>query len=871
MSHSGKHVRWKVGRSLLILCGASLILFAGCATVRPQNVDLFQLAANASAKVLQENLRKGADLHARDAYGRTLLMAAAAENRDPAVISVLVRAGAEINARDNDGWTALMVAVENNPNTRVVAALIQVGANVNEQKKDGDTALMRAAHADDSEGITLLLGAGAAVNAQNQNGMTALMWAAQDAKSLEVIHKLLQAGAAVNPRTRVSGKTALILAAEHWQDPEAVSMLLKAGADVNECDSVGNTALMQAAWYALDPQVVSLLLQAGALVNARDDVGETALMEAVRNKNSPETVFVLLKEGAEVNLQDKDGCTALMYAARDSEDPAVVSALLRAGARTSLRDVSGKAAFDYGEANGALKSAQSGQDLLESLRPQVEFIARFPPALSLFYKHYDDHPIGTLVINNPLAVPLSNIKVQFFIKHYMDDPKQIDVAGLIAPNSSEQVDIFALFTDAILGTTEGTKVSAELVIDYRVNGQDRQEKRIETVEILGRNAMTWDDDRKAAAYVTAKDPAVLQFARSIVSQVRTWETRSINRNLEAAIALHEALDIYGINYVPNPVSPYSVTSKNKELVDFLQFPRETLQYRAGDCSDISILYAALLQAVGINTAFITIPGHIFIALSADIPPDQAESSLIPAQLSFVRNGSVWVPVEITLRHQGFSTAWEMGAKEWNAESSRGQAGFYPLQEAWKEYQAVGLPGAAEPMAVPQWEQVLAAYRAESQKYIDQATVPLVAGLQAEIQKAGSLSAMNRLGVFYARYGYPQKAEAQFKTILAKNPPYLPALLNLGNVYFLREDWKAALGCYQRVREGDPTNPHVQLALAMVNRELKSFSEMKRAYDRLRELDEALAAQYAYLGEGTEKGPRGAEIEPARREVVWESD
>ena len=29
-----------------------------------------------------------------------------------------------------------------------------------------------------------------------------------------------------------------------------------------------------------------------------------------------------------------------------------------------------------------------------------------------------------------------------------------------------------------------------------------------------RNAMTWDDDRKAAAFVTAKDPALLGFAKS---------------------------------------------------------------------------------------------------------------------------------------------------------------------------------------------------------------------------------------------------------------------------------------------------------------------------------------------------------------------
>ena len=172
----------------------------------------------------------------------------------------------------------------------------------------------------------------------------------------------------------------------------------------------------------------------------------------------------------------------------------------------------------------------------------------------------------------------------------------------------------------------------------------------------------------------------------------TGRHESINENLQAAIALHEALDLYGLNYVPNPITPYSESSKEKNVVDFLQFPRETLRYKAGDCSDISILYSALLQAVGIDTAFITIPGHIFIAVNTGISPEEAESALIPSSEYVAYQGKVWLPVEITLRHQGFLKAWELGAKEWNENNPIGQAGFYPVQEAWKVYKPVGLTG-----------------------------------------------------------------------------------------------------------------------------------------------------------------------------------
>jgi tetratricopeptide (TPR) repeat protein len=513
--------------------------------------------------------------------------------------------------------------------------------------------------------------------------------------------------------------------------------------------------------------------------------------------------------------------------------------------------------------------------------PQVEINTNLPVAFSIFYKYYDDHPIGTVQITNHLGVPISNVKVQFYLKHYMDEPKEVDAPQALPPESNEQVNIFALFTDTILNVTEETKAAAELVIDYEANRTPIEEKRIETVDILGRNAMTWDDNRKVAAYVTAKDPEVLQFARSVTSHVQGWEKREINSNIQAAIAIHEALDLYGLDYVPNPTTPYSEVSKNKEAIDFVQFPRETFQIKAGDCSDISILYTALLQAVGIDTAFITIPGHIFVAVNTKLSPAQAETALIPASEYIAYKGEVWVPVEITLRHQGFFKAWELGAKEWNENNPLGQAGFYPVQEAWRVYQPVGLPGAPEPIVVPTNEQILSAYQTEAQRYIDAALSPQIAKLRSQIKSSGTiqsetkseealkLKAMNTLGILYAKYGQPNEAESIFKDILKKKP-YLPAMINLGNLYFIHSNWKDALSYYEQASDLDPNNPHVLLAIAKADEQFKNFGEMKQKYEKLKDLDPALAEKYAYLGEGTDTGSRAADVETQRLTVLWET-
>jgi hypothetical protein len=491
------------------------------------------------------------------------------------------------------------------------------------------------------------------------------------------------------------------------------------------------------------------------------------------------------------------------------------------------------------------------------------------PAFPVFYKYYDDHPIGTLELKSNLKVPATNMSVQVYIREFMDAPKEVKVPGTLAPGASVKTGLYALFTDKVLNTTEGTKVAAEISVAYTVDGQVYQDKRIETLTLTGRNAMTWDDNRKAAAYVSANDPGVLNFARSVASYVQGKENRSISENLQAGIAIHEALDIYGLNYTPNPKTPYSEVSKQKDVIDFVQFPRETFQYHAGDCSDISILYAALLQAVGVDAAFITIPGHIFIAFDSGLTPEKAPQGLIPEGQFISYKGKAWIPVEITSIHEGFLFAWGLGAKEWNENTRSGLAGFYPVQEAWAVYQSVGLPGTEITAVAPAASKVLAAYQAEVQKQIDAAIGPQVAKLQEQVQANGSLVAKNGLGVLYAKYGQLDKAEREFKEVVASKHD-LSALLNLGHLYFAKKDWNGALGLYQQASELDPGNSKILLALARVNLELKQYDDAKKNYEQLKTQDPGLASQFAYLGEGADSGTRAANIESERGVIIWET-
>ncbi len=105
-----------------------------------QAPPLLDLAGSGTAAQIQQAVGSGADVNARDAADRTVLMLAAASNPDPAVISILLKAGAKINARGPNGWTALMLAAYGNPNPDVVEALLKAGANGRLRSGAGETA-----------------------------------------------------------------------------------------------------------------------------------------------------------------------------------------------------------------------------------------------------------------------------------------------------------------------------------------------------------------------------------------------------------------------------------------------------------------------------------------------------------------------------------------------------------------------------------------------------------------------------------------------------------------------------------------------------------------------------------------------------------
>jgi tetratricopeptide (TPR) repeat protein/outer membrane biosynthesis protein TonB len=487
----------------------------------------------------------------------------------------------------------------------------------------------------------------------------------------------------------------------------------------------------------------------------------------------------------------------------------------------------------------------------------------------IFHTYYDDHPVGTLTLTNTEYSTISNITVSFIIRQYMDAPKECATLPTLGAGEQKKVDIYALFKNTLLDITQATKVAGEISVSYSVAGKQNTLTKVETIRIYDRNAMTWDDDRKAAAFVTPKEPAVLIFSNNINALLKGKMNRAVDKNLQVAVALHDALRLYGISYVSNPLTPYAVTSQDKSVVDTLKFPRQTFDYRSGDCSDLSILYSALMESVQIETAFITIPGHIFMAFALRDTPEDIRRTFTQTDELIFRNDKVWVPIEVTERDKSFMGAWQEGAKEWRDNLSKGQAGFYPVHEAWAIYEPVGLPGSGTAPALPDAAQLVKDFRGDVTALVDREIFTRVAELQAAITKSQeSPKSVNVLGVLYARYDLLEKAEREFKKAIAKGE-FSPALLNLGNLSYRNGDMEAAIAFYTRANKKDPKNPLALLGIARASHEIENYATVKKAFAELKVLDADLASRFAYLELKGEEATRAAEISEVKDTVIWQ--
>jgi hypothetical protein len=342
------------------------------------------------------------------------------------------------------------------------------------------------------------------------------------------------------------------------------------------------------------------------------------------------------------------------------------------------------------------------------------------------YAWYRDNPAAMARIINDEPNTITDVNLSLFMERYMGRPELFAALPRLAPGESAELPVTALFNEAMLSLTENVIANGRILMSYRSLGARKEAEFPVQMPIYHRNALSWDDDRRAASFVSARDPAARLFARYVASVTDILSTdrmsedalpeNSLPRNVRYAAALFEALGAYGMNYVIDPASSFVEMSADAAALDSLNYPYQPLYYRGGDCDDLSILYCAMLEALGVDTAFITVPGHIYAAFDTGL-----ESGSASGEDGFIAHGGrLWMPVEITAPDEGFYLAWRIGEREWKAAENGGLTGeerrLYPMRESWALYPPVTVPEAGDAVPAPPEEgEILRRFKIEAQK------------------------------------------------------------------------------------------------------------------------------------------------------------
>ncbi len=314
---------------------------------------------------------------------------------------------------------------------------------------------------------------------------------------------------------------------------------------------------------------------------------------------------------------------------------------------------------------------------------------------------------------------------------------------------------------------------------------------------------------------------------------------------------------------------------NPQIVDSISLPRDTLSRITGDCDDLTVLYCSLLETVGIETAFITVPGHIYAAFNTKV---QARSfkDVHPDRNLFINfEGELWIPVEITMIGKtDFLEAWRKGIEEYAAQdNSPEKRGFYVTRKSQEIFRPVGLKETDLGLQYGRKDAIAGGFSQDMKKLMDQVLGEYIQAAKAE----GKKQDYNKLGIAYAKFRQYPLAEESFRKAISLDAQYIDPLINLGNLQFLAQKYEESIGTYQNAavalakKNQSPSGNLLKVYLNMSKAfyQISKFEDAKMYYEKAQTIDKTAVEQFSYLAQSAGSGEgRAAEGRDPKIDILF---
>ena len=438
----------------------------------------------------------------------------------------------------------------------------------------------------------------------------------------------------------------------------------------------------------------------------------------------------------------------------------------------------------------------------------------------LLYTIYKSEPIGTITIENNEAAEIRNVVVKFRAEGYTASEQECGQVNVINKHSSQDLSLYADFTDKVLRFSESGKISGEVVVEYELLGDSRVAVIPVTIPVYNRNSMRWIDPAVIASFISTNSQEILELSKFIVGVARSHSRTGLNKNMQYAMYVYEGLRDMGIVCEENSDTPYNQTHLDLTALDYIQYPYQTLSYRSGDKDDIAILLMSMLESVGINAAFIPLADDFIVAINLGEASSSTLNLFSETNRILVVDEQVWLPLSVRAISQSFSDSWTVGSQKVNSLIDAGEnLDFIVLADAWQSYPPSGFSTGETTAKTPLESELTALVEADITDYINQEFGPQITAVQARIKKEGvSISLYNQLGLLYVRAGMYSNAIPVYE--VSAKMGSVAAMNNLGNIYSLQKQYNAAKKWYENALAVDPKNETARKNLEKIAADLE---------------------------------------------------
>ena len=434
----------------------------------------------------------------------------------------------------------------------------------------------------------------------------------------------------------------------------------------------------------------------------------------------------------------------------------------------------------------------------------------------LIYSMYKENPFGTLYITNRESAEIKNVKVSFRADGFTSSDFMCGELDIIYKGQTVDVPLCADFSEKMMQFSESGDIPCEVVIEYELLGKKMKTIESVIISVYNRNQVRWMDPSILAAYIQPKASQVQELEKYLVGVGRNYLRSGLNRNLQFAMYLFEGMRLNGIECKPDNSTPYAEYHMDGELLDYIQYPFQTMLYKSGDVDDLGVLYMALLEAAGIESGFIPLKDDFIVLIDSKQAESKIGSMLDGTDRAIILDENVWIPVSMSTLKEGFVNSWYNAIHEiMQAAENDEDETIYMIQDGWSVYPPVTFQSGSGSVEKPLEAVLNAAVEIDMSRYITTEYGPQIAAIQYQIKEKGmSVELLNKLGLLYVRAGIYSSAIPVYEK--AASMGSVAAMNNLGNICVVQLRYADAKLWYERALTLEPTN---STALKGLNRVL----------------------------------------------------